>query len=173
MFWFYEIDDEYIDYLSEFDSKVFSAKLGNRKFTRKYIGIIFQVHNLQYFIPLSSYKSTYNNISESLCLKKIGKLAVLRINNMIPASLDVVNKIDFRSIADIKYKHLLESEYRIIRKRQKEIRRDALIVYHFRCDESKSDKKLYNLCCDFKLLEEKSLLYNNPSELTAATKELT
>lgn len=39
----YEIDDGYIEYLRKFDKKVLSSKAQERKFTGKYVGVLF--HN--------------------------------------------------------------------------------------------------------------------------------
>ena len=157
---FYEIDDNYIDYLRQFDSKILSTKDGDRKYLRKYIGIMMHNRDCKYFIPLSSYKpKTYDNMYESKSLKKIGNMAVLRINNMIPVIDEVIHKMDFNSITDQNYKYLLQSEYRIIKSREKEIRTDSRIIYYYRLNEKNKDKGLYNICCDYKLLEEKSKEY--------------
>jgi protein AbiQ len=157
---FYEIDDDYIDYLRQFDNKILSTKDGNRKYSRKYIGIMMHNHDRKYFIPLSSYKpKTYDNMYESKSLKKIGNMAVLRINNMIPVIDEVIHKVNFNSITDQNYKCLLQSEYRIIKSREKEIRTDSRIIYFYRLNDKNKDKGLYNLCCDYKLLEEKSKEY--------------
>lgn len=159
---FYEVDDTYIEYLRKFDKKVLTTKDEDRKHTRKYIGIMMQNHDYKYFIPLSSYKpDTYDEMYESISLKKIGNMAVLRINNMIPVIDEVVHKINFNSVSDIKYKNLLLSEYRVIKNREREIRIDSRIVYYYRLNDKNKDKKLYALCCDFKLLEEKSNEYKN------------
>ena len=157
---FYEVDDNYIEYLRKFDKKVLITKDEDRRHTRKYIGIMMQNRNYKYFIPLSSYKpDTYEGMYESISLKKIGNMAVLRINNMIPIIDEVVHKVNFNSVQDIKYRNLLISEYRIIKNREKEIRIDSRIVYHYRLNDKNKGKGLYNLCCDFKLLEEKSKEY--------------
>ena len=157
---FYEIDDDYIDYLRQFDNKILSTKDGDRKCSRKYIGIMMHNRDYKYFIPLSSYKSkTYDNMYESKSLKKIGNMAVLRINNMIPVIDEVIHKVDFNSIIDQNYKCLLQSEYRIIKSREKEIRIDSRIIYFYRLNDKNKDKGLYRLCCDYKLLEEKSKEY--------------
>ena len=158
---FYEIDDGYIDYLRQFDNKVLSTKEEDRRYSRKYIGIMIYNHDCKYFIPLSSYKpKTYDNMYESKSLKKIGDMAVLRINNMVPVIDEVVHKVDFASITDENYKYLLQSEYRIIKNREKEIRTDSRIVYYYRLNDKNKGKGLYNLCCDYKLLEEKSKEYS-------------
>lgn len=157
---FYEVDDDYIDYLRQFDNKILSTKDGDRKHSRKYIGIMFHNGTCKYFIPLSSYKpNTYDNMYESISLKKIGNMAVLRINNMIPVIDQVVHPIKFNDISDMNYKYLLMSEYRIIKNREREIRKDSRIVYFYRLNEDNKGKKLYNLCCDYQLLEEKSKQY--------------
>ena len=72
-------------------------------------------------------------------------------------------KINFNSVSDIKYKNLLLSEYRVIKNREREIRIDSRIVYYYRLNDKNKDKKLYALCCDFKLLEEVSANYKNNS----------
>lgn len=156
----YEIEDNYIEYLRGFDNKVLSSKAGYRKYTRKYVGILFNNKSMKYFIPLSSYKpETYDHMYESLSFKKIGDMAVLRINNMIPIIDSVVHRIDFKQEKDEKYKVLLQNEYRIIKSREREIRRDARIVYFYRLKEENKGKSLYKICCDFKMLEEKAKMY--------------
>lgn len=160
----YEIDDDYIEYLRQYDSKVLSPKVNNRNFTRKYVGILFHNKNFQYFIPLSSYKQTYDSMYESFSFKKIGNMAVLRLNNMIPVNDSVLHKINFNKEKDEKYKILLQNEYRILKKREREIRTDARIVYYYRLNEKNKNKGLYKICCDFKLLEEKSLKYHSKEQ---------
>lgn len=150
----YEIDDTYIDYLRAIDNKVLSTKNGNRKETRKYVGIIVHNNKYDYFIPLSSYKpQTHDTMYESKSFKKIGKMAVLRINNMIPVPSSVYHRIDFNTVSDINYRNLLHNEYRIIKTRESEIRLDARITYFTRLSEKNKGKPLYNICCDFNALE--------------------
>lgn len=150
----YEVDDDYIDYLRNIDNKVLSAKSGNRTETRKYVGIMIHNRNFDYFIPLSSYKpKTYDSMYESKSFKKIGNMAVLRINNMIPISNGVCHRIDFNLVADENYRNLLRNEYRILKSREREIRQDARIVYFSRLNENNKGKPLYKICCDFKALE--------------------
>ena len=96
---------------------------------------------------------------ESISFKKIANYAVLRINNMIPIIDSVIHKIDFSKETDERYKTLLQNEYRVIKSREKEIRRDSRIVYFYRLNDKNKSTKLYNICCNFVLLEEKSILY--------------
>lgn len=156
----YEIDDDYIDYLREYDSMVLSSKTDNRKYTRKYVGILLHNRAFQYFVPLSSYKAIYDSMYESISFKKIGDMAVLRINNMIPVDNSVIHRICFNEETDEKYRILLQNEYRILKRREREIRKDARIVYHYRLNKNNKDKKLYKICCDFQLLEDKLIQYH-------------
>ena len=150
----YEIDDEYVEYLRKFDKKVLSPKTEDRKQTRKYIGVILNTQSFNYFIPLSSYKpETYDSMYESISLKKIEDMAVLRVNNMIPVVDNVVHEIKFSLVTDEQYRTLLQNEYRIIKAREREIRTDARIVYFYRLNIKNKNKGLYKICCDFKLLE--------------------
>ena len=158
----YEIDDDYIEYLRKFDNKVLSPKAGERKFSRKYVGVLFHNKEYKYFIPLSSYKpEIYDVMYESISLKKIGNMAVLRINNMIPVVDSVIHRIDFSEEKDEQYRLLLQNEYRMIKSREREIRTDSRIVYHYQLNDRNKGKGLYKICCDFRLLEEKSKEYNN------------
>lgn len=150
----YEIDDEYVEYLRKYDEKVLSPKVEDRKQTRKYIGVILNTQDFNYFIPLSSYKpETYDLMYESISLKKIEDMAVLRINNMIPVVKNVIHEINFSLVTDEQYRILLQNEYRIIKSREREIRTDARIVYSYRLNNKNKGKGLYKICCDFKLLE--------------------
>lgn len=90
---------------------------------------------------------------ESISLKKIKNMAVLRINNMIPVVDNVIHEINFNLISDKQYKTLLQNEYRIIKAREREIRTDARIVYFYRLNDNNKHKGLYKICCDYKLLE--------------------
>ena len=157
----YEIDDDYIEYLRKFDKKVLSPKAGERKFTRKYVGILLHNRDYKYFIPLSSYKpEIYDSMYESPSMKKIGNMAILRINNMIPVVDSVIHRINFSDEEDEQYRILLQNEYRLIKSREREIRTDSRIVYHYRLNDRNKEKGLYKICCDFRLLEEKSKEYN-------------
>lgn len=73
---------------------------------------------------------------ESISLKKIKNMAVLRINNMIPVVDNVIHEINFNLISDKQYKTLLQNEYRIIKAREREIRTDARIVYFYRLNDN-------------------------------------
>lgn len=54
----YSISDNYINYLREYDEKVYDNKEDVRKTTRKYLGIVLKVNNFNYYIPMSSPKKS-------------------------------------------------------------------------------------------------------------------
>ena len=94
----YVVTDEYIDYLRQFDSKVYDNKEDKRKVMRKYLGIVLTINEINYYIPmLSPKKSDYkdNKIRKSIVPivriisnEEIDNIPVLkgtlRISNMIP-----------------------------------------------------------------------------------------
>lgn len=52
----YEVNADYIDYLSAYAPHLFQNKKPGQNNERKYIGIVFQINGLDYFAPLSSFK---------------------------------------------------------------------------------------------------------------------
>lgn len=151
----FEISDDYINYLHSIDSLVPTTKQETRKFKRKYIGIVFNINEFNYYVNLSSFKSKHFNMKESIDFIKIGNKSVINLNNMIPIIDSELTKIDINKEEDVKYKNLLIEEYRIISKKEKIILKNAKIVYNQKINNP--DGKLAKRCCDFKLLEEKSL----------------
>lgn len=76
----YYIEEEYIEYLRKYDSKV----VYNKKNNRPYLGVVYTFDNFNYFAPLSSPKEKHLKINEkALDIFKIkrGKLGVVNINN--------------------------------------------------------------------------------------------
>ena len=81
-----KIDSNYCDYLRQFDSKV-SYNRGNKDL-RPFIGVLFYIENIEYFVPLSSPKPKHKQIKNTLDLIKIenGEYGVINFNNMIPVT---------------------------------------------------------------------------------------
>ena len=95
----YSVNDNYINYLRKFDTKVYDNKENNRKVMRKYLGIVLKINELNYYIPMSSpKKSDYNSdnsirksiipIIRVISDEEVNHIPVLkgtlRISNMIP-----------------------------------------------------------------------------------------
>ena len=54
----YEVDEEYIDYLKNFDNKVLNHSGERYKYIRKYTGILLTINDCDYIAPLSSPSKT-------------------------------------------------------------------------------------------------------------------
>ena len=123
----YEIKSEYIKYLSNYQKHIFTQ--ADRKDTRKYIGIIFEVKGVKYFAPLSSFKEKHKKMRESVDFIKIKDYAVINLNNMIPVPNSQIIDIDINKEKNPSYKYLLQAESREINNQRNKIRKNAEIVY--------------------------------------------
>lgn len=84
---FYEVERNYVEYLISCEPQLFHNRKKGQTHERKYIGIILQVNELEYFAPLSSYKPKHKSMREGLDFIKIQTYAVINLNNMFPHPL--------------------------------------------------------------------------------------
>lgn len=161
---FYVVDKDYIKYLSEFDKHVSYNKdeIGH---SRPYLGIVLKVNNFDYFVPLYSYKEHYlkykNNPSFFFIYdRKNRPLSIIKFSAMIPIlrNSDVISKLNYNE-QDKKYRDLISAEYRYINSYKEEIYKRANKMY-ISVTKHKNNF-LKTIACDFKLLENKCLEYNN------------
>lgn len=152
---FYNIDNDYIKYLHQFDKKV----PFNKQQRRPYVGIVIQIENINYFAPLFSPKKSHTKYSDNPTYIRIGEqYGIIRFNNMISVDETCLNYIDFNQIEDKKYKNLLLAQNVFIQKNTEKIRKKAEKLYKW---VTKDKKEFFvELSCNFKLLEEKSVLYS-------------
>lgn len=153
----YTVSDKYIEYLSTYAPHLFHNKKAGQAHKRAYIGVILNVNGLDYFAPLSSYKDKHKRMKETLDFIKVKKYSVINLNNMFPIQSKDYMYLDFSKVQDTKYKSLLLSEYRYIKSIQEKICKNASLVYKMKT--SGQMNSLTKRCNDFKLLEEKCLLY--------------
>lgn len=156
---FYEIDTKYIEYLSNFAEHLFHNAKAGQKYSRKYIGILFEINGLKYFAPLSSFKEKHKHLSETLDFIKISDMAVINLNNMFPVPEKVYSLKDPATEKDLQYRTLLNNEYRIIKQKTKLIIKNAKEVYNKKVN-SDGKSKLARRCNDFALLEQKCKEWN-------------
>ena len=123
----YEIQYEYIQYLSLYQKHIFSHKDG--KSNRKYIGIVMEINGMKYFAPLSSYKDKHKKMRETVDFIKIKDYAVINLNNMIPVPSDQIIELDINKENDLSYRYLLQAESREVNRQKNRIRKNAEIVY--------------------------------------------
>lgn len=144
----YEIKDEYIKYLSNYQNHIFEQR--DRK--RKYIGIVLEIQGICYFAPLSSYKEKHKRMTERMDFIKIKDYAVINLNNMIPVPNSQVVDIDINKEKDSSYRFLLQAESREINRQKDRIKKNAEMVYnHKKCNGNAT--ALAKRTNDFKLLE--------------------
>lgn len=158
----YEVDKEYIEFLSNNEKNIMYEKDG--KSSRKYIGVLLEINNIKYFAPLSSPKEKHKFIRNIDIIKLDGgRLGVINLNNMLPANLKLVYLVSINNIEDKKYKDLLNEQTKWIKENQNKIKNSASKVYNTMTREETSKLKeiLKNRCCDFKKLEEEMEIYCN------------
>ena len=151
---FYNINDDYIEYLYQFDKKV----PFNKNTKRPYIGIILDINGITYFAPMFSPKPQHSKYGSNATHIKIGKnLGIIKLNNMIPVNADDLKYININDIQDKKYKNLLILQNNFIQANTERIRKMAEKLYKF----VTVDKKEFfmQICCDFNLLEDKCKCY--------------
>ena len=161
---FYIIDDNYINYLSQFDKHIAYNK--NQK--RPYIGVVIVVEGHFYFAPLFSPKPKHKTYKDNLTFFRIkdkkakNDLGIIRFSDMIPVPQECVYLLDIKN-KSYGYKRLLSEQYSYINTtaNKEKILEKSEKLYNIVTNSKKSKlSKFYkDLSCDFKLLEEKSLEY--------------
>lgn len=119
-------------------------------------GIVYIHNRTSYFIPLASPKEKHKKIKDNaIDVYKIknGELGLLNINNMIPAPLEVLEKIDLESI-DKKYKNLLTHQLDELNDNKFLVVKKAKRLYQVYINKS-IPQNIMDRCCNFPLLEEK------------------
>mgnify|MGYP003366740021 CR=1 FL=1 len=158
-----KVDSKYCDYLRQFDNKVpynaFSKEL------RPFLGILFIVNDVEYFVPLSSPKEKHKTLKNTLDLLKIdnGNLGVINFNNMIPVKNDNYTDYDLslqnKNKSELQRNILLRKQLRWITKQHKSVMDKSYILYKL-YKKNKLHKNIKNRCCNFPLLEKKCSEYN-------------
>lgn len=111
---------------------------------RSFIGVLFEINNIEYFALLSSPKPKHINMHSSMDFIKIddGKLGVINLNNMIPVKEGLYNIIDLNNFPPDKQSQLY---YYLLNKQYKWINSHGIQI-------TKKSKRLYDLYIQNKLL---------------------
>lgn len=166
----YSVSDRYISYLREKFPNVYSNKMDTRIHTRKYLGVVLQVDEYKYYIPMSSPKQTdYQIAGDSMVIKKsivpIIRIVVknakgerelkatLRLSHMIPVPASELELYDLDNEPDTAYKDLVQSEVIFIRKNQDKISANAKLIYKQKMENDISAKYVMS-ALNYKALEE-------------------
>ncbi len=146
----YEVNPQYIDFLVLHALHLFQNKQPGQHNERKYIGIVLIVNGMNYFAPLSSFKTKHKKMKNGLDFIKIGDYAVINLNNMFPVPDGEYTYVDIPTVKNPQYRKLLMSEYRIIRKLQDKIMKNAAEVYKHKIRKGNTTA-LAKRCNDFSL----------------------
>lgn len=148
----YYLDENYINYLRKFDSRV----AYNKKMTRPYIGVVYTLNGLNYFATLSSPKPKHLKMSDkAIDIFKIrnGELGIININNMIPTPIECITEV-LPTITDEEYKTLVKDQTTFINNHKKDLF-TKIRYFTLQYDKGNLPDKVKERCCDFRLLEEK------------------
>lgn len=124
----YVVDKKYINYLTQFDSRVGYVEYGER--LKLHVGILLTIRDFNYYVSISSARPKHQKMSNNLDFHKLkdestGYLyALLNINNMIPVPDNCLTQLkynhveNFRSFSNEKektnYVYLLQKEKSLI-----------------------------------------------------------
>ena len=166
----YIANKDYVNYLKDFDSKV--ENINYDKKLKPYIGILITINEFDYYVPISSAKEKHYKIKEGMDFIKIKQgdkiIGVLNLNNMIPIYENNAKKLKYKEIEQYRdfssdkekslYISFLSLELKLINNKIERIKSNALKLYKEKINNPNSN--ISKRCCDFKILEEKSKLYN-------------
>ena len=62
---FYNIKDEYINYLKKYDAKV----VDNKKGKRPYVGVVLEIDGIKYYTPFTSPKEKHRKMKARFLLR--------------------------------------------------------------------------------------------------------
>ena len=156
------VDSDYCDYLRKFDSKVIYNKRAKK--LRPFIGVLFKIEKWEYFAPLSSPKPKHKIMKNTLDFFKIkeGELGAINFNNMIPVTKNNYVEIDLDTnelnLQEKKYQKMLKEQLAWLNANKYQIK-DRSYKLYMKYKENKLSENIKNRCCNFPLLEEKSLEY--------------
>ena len=160
---FYTVPLNYVEYLkqSEIASRGFSRvpnmDYGNQRKQKFLCGIVLQIHEKDYYVPVTSFKEQKpdNFLIRAANGEVVGSL---RFNYMFPVPKQIVTERSIVAEPDRAYRALLAQELAYCQRNQDEIRRLAARTY--RRVIGGYNPGLVANSCDFLLLEQASLNYN-------------
>lgn len=159
-----KIDSDYCDFLRRFDNRVSYNK--NEKELRPFVGILFTIENIEYFAPLSSPKPKHLKMRNTIDFFKIknGELGAINFNNMIPVKEKNYKVINFNeeplTASEKKYQELLKDQLSWLNENYIQVKTKSFRLYDLYNKNRLSDN-IKSRCCNFKLLEDKCIEYNN------------
>ena len=148
----YEVNERYVDYRAPLAPHLFLNRRHGQRFSRKYIGVVLRVNDMDYFAPLPSFKDKHRKMKGGLDLVKLKDYAVINLNCMFPVPESQCTYVDIAQVADPSYRSLLRAEYREIRALSVRIRKNTRNLYRHKIENGTSTR-LAARCNDFAALE--------------------
>lgn len=158
------LDENYCNYLRNYENKI-PYNYDSKKL-RPFVGVLFKIRNMMYFAPLSSPKEKHLKMKEKLDFFKLdsGRLGAINFNNMIPVTDKNIIYIDLNAKnltkQEIKYNKLLQEQIFWLNRNCSKLYERSKKLYDKYIDGT-LNLSIKMRCCDFKLLEEKCIEYNN------------
>ena len=150
----YRINEIYAKYIYNHEEKILKAF--HSKSRRPFVGIIFNINEINYFAPLSSPKPKHKDMKNNIDFIKInnGRDGVINLNNMIPIPKEYCYKINVQEemIKDKKYGIILKYQIKWCNENKEKIISKAQKIYYL-ITNNKANLNLKQRCCDFKSLE--------------------
>lgn len=153
---FYDIDENYIQFLKTIDGQVPDVKYdSNNKFV---CGVVLNINGVKYYAPVS-HKTDKQQTNLQIFDNGV-PISTIRFSFMIPAFDEVLTYKNFKDIAknDPSYADLLHAEYSYCSFYEQDIKDKAFSVYKIGCNKK---HRLNYTCCDFKKLEEHYMEYKS------------
>lgn len=163
-----KIDKAYCNYLRKYDNRVIYN--ADTKENRPFIGVLFEVKQCKYFAPLSSPKPKHQTMKNNVDFLKIdhGKLGAINFNNMIPVENQSIELIDIekdnKNAKDKEYNNLMKKQIYWLNRNKETLYSKSLKLYT-KYINNKLDLKVRERCCNFKLLEEKCVEWNEKNRI--------
>ena len=115
----YRIDINYIKFLYRFDKRVQYNTQREDEYTKRrvYLGIVLQVNDYNYFVPLEHPRPAHQKIKNNIFIFKIhkGKYGMLGFNNMIPVNdTELINFDISKEICFLHIFHYIKHIYNYI-----------------------------------------------------------
>ena len=170
----YSVSDDYVEWLRKEFPNVYSNKINSRTHTRKYLGVVLQIGQYHYYVPMSSPKdSDYQIAGKNKVIKKsivpIIRIVVknidgekelkgtLRISHMITVPASELELYDLEN-------DLVHNEMIFIRKHREKIISNAKVMYKQKVSNDTTAGYVKS-ALDFQALEELCDRYEKAKEV--------
>ncbi|MFI3177772.1 MAG: type III toxin-antitoxin system ToxN/AbiQ family toxin [Eubacteriales bacterium] len=155
---FYHVNTTYLEYLKRAEeqergfTRVPNMEYFSGRKQKFVLGIVLQIHNCDYYVPITSYKK---QMPDNFLIKANDGTVVssLRFNYMFPIPQNMVSVKALENESDEKYRRLLSQELLYCKEKESVIQNRAERTY-LRVVLNKNESLVHN-SCDFKLLEGK------------------